>query len=161
MKEYKLSGGEALARAVEKRYETVASEYHFEPLNLHDDAGDPVGTVKPGDGVIFCCRRGERETELTDAFTDPDFKGFPRERIDPLDFVILTMYSEKYTYLPIAFAPAKVRKTLAQQRRQPAALRGGGRYSHPLPQGRPLRDGARAEAPRGSGQAPGGPGQGL
>ena len=36
MKEYKLSGGEALARAVEKRYETVASEYHFEPLNLHD-----------------------------------------------------------------------------------------------------------------------------
>ncbi len=90
MKEYKLSGGEALARAVEKRYETVASEYHFEPLNLHDDAGDPVGTVKPGDGVIFCCRRGERETELTDAFTDPDFKGFPRERIDPLDFVILT-----------------------------------------------------------------------
>ena len=28
MKEYKLSGGEALARAVEKRYETVASEYH-------------------------------------------------------------------------------------------------------------------------------------
>ena len=114
MKEYKLSGGEALARAVEKRYETVASEYHFEPLNLHDDAGDPVGTVKPGDGVIFCCRRGERETELTDAFTDPDFKGFPRERIDPLDFVILTMYSEKYTYLPIAFAPAKVRKTLAQ-----------------------------------------------
>ena len=79
MKEYKLSGGEALACAVEKRYETVASEYHFEPLNLHDAASRPVGTVKPGDGVIFCCRRGERETELTDAFTDPDFKGFPRE----------------------------------------------------------------------------------
>ena len=114
MKEYKLSGGEALARAVEKRYETVASEYHFEPLNLYDRAGAPVGTVKPGDGVVFCCRRGERETELTDAFTDPEFKGFPRERIDPLDFVILTMYSEKYTYLPIAFAPAKVQKTLAQ-----------------------------------------------
>ena len=114
MKEYKLSGGEALARAVEKRYETVASEYHFEPLNLHDDGGEPVGTVKPGDGVIFCCRRGERETELTDAFTDPDFKGFSRNRIDPLDFVILTMYSEKYTYLPIAFAPSKVEKTLAQ-----------------------------------------------
>ena len=108
MKEYKLSGGEALARAVEKRYETVASEYHFEPLNLHDAASRPVGTV------IFCCRRGERETELTDAFTDPDFKGFSRNRIDPLDFVILTMYSEKYTYLPIAFAPSKVQKTLAQ-----------------------------------------------
>ena len=114
MAEYKLSGGEALARAAEKRYETVASEYHFEPMNLYDKKGKPVGLVKPGDGVIFCCRRGERETELTDAFTDPDFKGFDRTRLDPLDFVILTMYSEKYTYLPIAFAPAKVQKTLAQ-----------------------------------------------
>ena len=101
MAEYKLSGGEALARAAEKRYETVASEYHFEPMNLYDKEEKPVGLVKPGDGVIFCCRRGERETELTDAFTDPDFKGFSRNRIDPLDFVILTMYSEKYTYLPI------------------------------------------------------------
>ena len=114
MEVYKLAGGEALARAAEKRYETVASEYHFEPLNLKDAAGAPVGLVKDGDGVIFCCRRGERETELTDAFTDPDFKGFDRPRLNSLDFVILTMYSEKYTYLPIAFAPAKVQKTLAQ-----------------------------------------------
>ncbi len=111
---YKYSGGDALARAVEKRYEAGGSEYHFEPMNLVDAKGEAVGLVKPGDGVIFCCRRGERETELTDAFTDPDFKGFDREKIDPLDFVILTMYSERYTYLPIAFAPSKVQKTLAQ-----------------------------------------------
>ncbi|MBQ9566261.1 MAG: hypothetical protein IJU98_11810, partial [Synergistaceae bacterium] len=114
MEKYVLSGGEALARAVEKKYEQGGSEYHFEPLNLYDRAGEPVGTVKPGDGVIFCCRRGERETELTDAFTDPDFHGFEREKLEPLDFDILTMYSERYTYLPIAFAPSKVEKTLAQ-----------------------------------------------
>ncbi|MBQ1771831.1 MAG: phosphoglycerate mutase (2,3-diphosphoglycerate-independent) [Clostridia bacterium] len=114
MAEYKLSGGDALARAVEKLYENGGSEYHFEPMNLMDREGKPVGTVKAGDGVIFCCRRGEREVELTDAFTDPAFKGFAREKIDPLDFVILTMYHEKYTYLPIAFAPAKVQKTLAE-----------------------------------------------
>ena len=114
MCEYKYSGGDALARAVEKRYETGGSEYHFEPMNLVGADGQAVGLVKPGDGVIFCCRRGERETELTDAFTDPDFKGFAREKIDPLDFVILTMYSERYTYLPIAFAPSKVQKTLAE-----------------------------------------------
>ncbi len=34
--------------------------------------------------------------------------------LQPLDFVILTMYSERYTYLPIAFAPSRVEKTLAQ-----------------------------------------------
>ena len=114
MAEYKLSGGDALARAVEKLYENGGSEYHFEPMNLVDKDGKAEGTVKPGDGVIFCCRRGERETELTDAFTDPNFKGFEREMLKPLDFVILTMYSEKYTYLPIAFAPSKVQKTLAE-----------------------------------------------
>lgn len=114
MSEYELSGGNALARAVEKLYENGGSEYHFEPMNLTDREGKAVGTVKPGDGVIFCCRRGEREVELTDAFTDPHFKGFERKMLDPLDFVILTMYSERYTYLPIAFAPSKVQRTLAE-----------------------------------------------
>ena len=113
MSKYLKAGGEALAKAVEKVYENGKTDYHLEPLNLWE-GGAPVGTVRPGDGVIFCCRRGEREVELTDAFTDPAFPGFSREKIDPLDFVILTMYNEKYTYLPIAFAPSKVQKGLAQ-----------------------------------------------
>lgn len=115
MKQYKFSGGEALALAVENIYKTTnQDDYHLEPLNLVDEAGQGVGCVKAGDGVIFCCRRGEREVELTDAFTDPDFKGFKREKLSPLDFVILTMYNEKYTYLPIAFAPEKVKMTLGE-----------------------------------------------
>ena len=78
MSKYKLAGGEALARAVSEMFKTGLDDYHLEPLNLVDKKGKPVGLVKPGDGVIFCCRRGEREIELTDAFTDPDFKGFER-----------------------------------------------------------------------------------
>ena len=77
MSKYLKAGGEALAKAVEKVYESGKTDYHLEPLNLWAD-GAPVGTVKPGDGVIFCCRRGEREVELTDAFTDPAFPGFSR-----------------------------------------------------------------------------------
>ena len=114
MTEYRLRGGEALAKAVEKEYTKGNSDYHLKPMNLLDKKGKAVGTVRENDGVIFCCRRGEREVELTDAFTDPNFKGFERKQLSPLDFVILTMYNEKYTYLPIAFAPAKVQKTLAQ-----------------------------------------------
>ena len=114
MTDYRLRGAEALAKAVENEYTKGLQDYHLKPLNLLDKEGKPVGTVKADDGVIFCCRRGEREVELTDAFTDPDFKGFDRKKLSPLDFVILTMYNEKYTYLPIAFAPDKVQKTLAQ-----------------------------------------------
>ena len=114
MKQYALCGGEALARAVEQAYGRGETDYSLEPLNLETDDGAPAGVVRPGDAVIFCCRRGEREVELTDAFTDAHFTGFDRERISPLDFVILTMYHEKYTHMPIAFAPAKVQGTLAQ-----------------------------------------------
>ncbi len=106
--------GEALAVAVEHAYTAGQIDYSMEALNLETESGEAVGTVRAGDSVIFCCRRGEREIELTDAFTDPDFTGFQREKIDPLTFVILTMYNEKYTYLPVAFAPSRVENTLAE-----------------------------------------------
>ena len=107
-------GGESLAKAVERAYEAGQIDYSLEPLVLENDAAEPVGTIQPGDSVIFCCRRGEREIELTDAFTDPAFSGFSREQIDALTFVILTMYHEKYTDLPVAFAPSRVSGTLAE-----------------------------------------------
>lgn len=40
--------------------------------------GRGVGTVQDGDAVVFCCRRGEREVELTELFTQPDFEPVPR-----------------------------------------------------------------------------------
>lgn len=114
MEQAKFIGGNALAKAVEHAYAAGQIDYSLEPLNLENGAGEPVGTVQAGDSVIFCCRRGEREIELTDAFTDDAFTGFERKRIDPLTFVILTMYNEKYTYLPVAFAPSRVSGTLAE-----------------------------------------------
>ena len=114
MSEHLLRGGEALARAVERAYQQGGNDYTLEPLHLADRDGQAVGRICPGDSVIFCCRRGEREIELTDAFTDPGFDGFSRERIDPLHFVILTMYHEKYAQLPVAFAPSKVADSLAE-----------------------------------------------
>ena len=114
MKQQDSFGGEALAKAVERAYEAGQIDYSLEPLVLEDASGEPAGTIQAGDSVIFCCRRGEREIELTDAFTDPAFTGFAREKIDPLSFVILTMYNEKYTYLPVAFAPSRVSGTLAE-----------------------------------------------
>ena len=50
----------------------------------------------------------------TEAFTDPDFKHFDRTYMQNLEFVIMTMYHEKFKHLPIAFAPEKVVNPLAQ-----------------------------------------------
>ena len=107
-------GGEALAKAVEAAYMQGQTDYHLEPMSLVDENGEPVGKIKSGDTVIFCCRRGEREIELTEAFTDEAFPHFERPELKDLSFGIMTMYHEKFRELPIAFAPEKVQKPLAQ-----------------------------------------------
>ena len=109
-----IHGGVALAKAVETAYQQGQTDYYLEPMARVDENGEPVGKIKEGDQVVFCCRRGEREIELTEAFTDPDFAHFDRTYIKDLGFVIMTMYHEKFKDLPIAFAPEKVQKPLAQ-----------------------------------------------
>ena len=106
-------GGAQLAEAVKKAYGLGQDDYHLEPMVLVED-GRPVGKIADGDAAIFCCRRGEREIELTEMFTDPDFDKVDRRMLRDLDFVIMTMYHDKFKDLPIAFAPAKVVKPLAQ-----------------------------------------------
>ena len=106
-------GGAQLAEAVKRAYELGQDDYHLEPMLLVED-GKPVGKIADGDSVVFCCRRGEREIELTEMFTDDPFDKVERRKLNDLDFVIMTMYHDKFKNLPIAFAPAKVVKPLAQ-----------------------------------------------
>lgn len=107
-------GGLLLADAVRKAYNAGQTDYAIEPLVRVDASGNPFGLIQKGDAVIFCCRRGEREIELTEAFTDPAFPHFSRPDLNPLDFVILTLYHEKFKDLKIAFLPARIQDTLAE-----------------------------------------------
>src|SRR5512133_751834 len=95
-------GGVALANTVQELYAEGQSDYALEPIVLFDELDQPVGRIQDGDAVIFCCRRGERELELTEAFTEEDFQSFPRRDFQHLDFVILTLYHEKFMHLPVA-----------------------------------------------------------
>ena len=107
-------GGKALADQIRGRYGEGQQDYYLEPLVLVDSEGSPLGRIQNGDGAIFCCRRGERELQLTEAFTDPDFDHFDRPEMGNLHFVILTMYHEKLKHLPIAFAPSQIKDTLGE-----------------------------------------------
>ena len=107
-------GGFLLAEAVRKAYSRGQTDYSMEPLVRLDSNGQPVGTIHDGDAVIFCCRRGEREIELTEAFTETNFSHFDREQLKDLDFVILTLYHDKFMDLPVAFAPSKLDHTLGE-----------------------------------------------
>lgn len=110
----KTHGGVELAKAVNLAYGQGQLDYSLEPIVRVDEQGKSVGRIEQGDSVIFCCRRGEREIELTEAFTDPQFNQFERPYLDSLYFVILTMYHEKFKHLPIAFAPSRVNQPLGE-----------------------------------------------
>ena len=107
-------GGMFLAQAVKAAYSRGQTDYSMEPLVRLGSDGKPLGLVQDGDAVIFCCRRGEREIELTEAFTEAEFPHFKRERLNDLDFVILTLYHDKFKDLPVAFAPSKLDHTLGE-----------------------------------------------
>lgn len=106
-------GGAALAEAVKRAYAQGLDDYHLEPMSLVKN-GKPVGKIQDNDAAVFCCRRGEREIELTELFTDDAFESVRGKKLRNLDFVIMTMYHDKFKDLPIAFAPSHVVKPLAQ-----------------------------------------------
>jgi 2,3-bisphosphoglycerate-independent phosphoglycerate mutase len=107
-------GGAALADAVRALYRQGQTDYSLEPLILVDSRGKPVGRIEDGDAVVFCCRRGEREIQLTEAFVDPNLDHFPRREFQDLTFVTLTMYHDKFKHLPVAFAPTRIEDTLGE-----------------------------------------------
>ncbi len=118
-------GGAALAGTVRDLYLEGQTDYALEPIVLVDAQGQPIGRIRDGDAVIFCCRRGEREIQLTEAFAEPGFDRFPRAAFRSLTFVILTLYHDKFRDLPVAFAPARIDDTLGE-----AVSRSGLRQLH-------------------------------
>ena len=107
-------GAIALGKAVRELYKEGQADYSLEPIIFTDKTDEPIGRIKNGDAVIFCCRRGEREVQLTEAFTASAFDHFPRPDLSNLRFVILTLYHDKFKDLPVAFAPTQITDTLSE-----------------------------------------------
>ncbi len=108
------NGAVDLAQAVQAAYKRGQTDYNMEPLVKVAVPGKPIGLIRNGDSVVFCCRRGEREIGLTEMFTDPNFKVVSRHYLRDLDFVTLTQYHEKFIDIPAAFRPEKVFMSLAE-----------------------------------------------
>lgn len=102
-------GSRAIGMQVRKAYERGLDDYHMTGI-----CPEPaIGRIKDGDSVVFCCRRGEREIELTELFTMPN-PPVAVHSLKDLGFVLLTLYHENFSHLPIAFAPIQARNPLAQ-----------------------------------------------
>ena len=79
-------GTAELSAGVKALYAAGQTDYSLDPLVLVDEHNQPIGRIADGDTVIFCCRRGEREVELTEAFTDAHFPHFQRPDLSQLNF---------------------------------------------------------------------------
>jgi len=71
-----------LADAVRRAYQASTDDETMEPLVRVDAEGRPIGLIRDGDYVIFYDLRGEREIELTQAFTQRPFTHFAVEPIE-------------------------------------------------------------------------------
>ncbi len=78
-----------------------------------DGDGAPV-TLEDGDVVVFINYRSDRARQITRAFIEPDFDGFPRPRHIQLGrFVSLTEYNADFD-IPVAFPPERLRNVLGE-----------------------------------------------
>jgi 2,3-bisphosphoglycerate-independent phosphoglycerate mutase len=68
-----------MAQALRLAYQAGQEDETLEPLVRVDADGQPVGSIRDGDYVIFYDIRGEREVELTSAFVDQEFPHFRRQ----------------------------------------------------------------------------------
>jgi 2,3-bisphosphoglycerate-independent phosphoglycerate mutase len=66
------------------------------------------GRVRTGDAVIFFNFRSDRARQLTEAFTQKDFTGFPRASVPLVHYVTMTRYREDFA-CPVAFAPQNLK----------------------------------------------------
>jgi len=73
-----------------------------------------AGSIKDGDSVLFFNFRGDRPRELTRAFLDADFKGFPRSRKLDLFYATLTNYEKGLCPNVVFDKPAKMENILGE-----------------------------------------------
>lgn len=100
--------------AVSESYQRGELDEFVLPTVVQDEFGNPIGTVKSGDSVIFFNFRPDRARQITRAFVDMEFTGFPRSnRPENLYFVCMTQYDLNIN-APVAFKPQILQNTLGE-----------------------------------------------
>ena len=103
-----------MAEAVARAYLASQDDEKIEPLAQVDDEGNPVGRIRDGDYVIFYDIRGEREIELTEAFTTSDFNHFPTLPDAKVHFATMIQYDPRLD-VRVAFPPpGTIKDTLSE-----------------------------------------------
>jgi 2,3-bisphosphoglycerate-independent phosphoglycerate mutase len=100
--------------AVEKAYSRNETDEFIQPIVITGVAGNPLGLIQNGDGLICFNFRADRVREITHVFTQPVFEFFKRDPYPKLcEFVCMTLYDQEFK-LPIAFPPVRLEAILGE-----------------------------------------------
>lgn len=101
--------------ALKDSYENKIHDEFVLPSVMTNEDGTPVGTIKDNDGIIFFNFRPDRAIQLSQVFTNTDFRGFDRGDAHPTDlfYVCLTHFSETVDGF-VAFKPTNLDNTLGE-----------------------------------------------
>jgi 2,3-bisphosphoglycerate-independent phosphoglycerate mutase len=99
--------------AIEQSYADNVNDEFVRAICIHKN-GVPVGVVGDGDAIIFSNFRSDRARELTRAFTQDAFDGFPRAHKLALSAYVCMCRYDKTFPLPVAFPPQSLDKILGQ-----------------------------------------------
>ena len=87
------------AAAVQQSYDAGVTDEFVVPVVCRKDAA-----VSGGDSIIFYNFRPDRAREITRAFVDPDFAGFPRRKgFFPVQYVCTTEYDAAMPNVAVAY----------------------------------------------------------
>ncbi|ANE46858.1 phosphoglyceromutase [Paenibacillus swuensis] len=101
--------------AILESYEKSVFDEFVMPTVIVNNDGTPVGLVESGDAVIFFNFRPDRAIQLSQVFTNTDFRGFDRGPQPALNlyFVCLTLFSESVEGF-VAYKPKNLDNTLGE-----------------------------------------------
>lgn len=102
-------------KAVVESYEKSVYDEFVMPTVIEDGENKPVGLVESEDAVIFFNFRPDRAIQLSQVFTNEDFRGFDRGENHPVNlyFVCLTLFSETVGGF-VAYSPKNLDNTLGE-----------------------------------------------
>lgn len=101
--------------AVNDSYDNDIHDEFILPSVITKEDGDPVATIQDNDAVIFFNFRPDRAIQISQVFTNEDFRGFDRGDKRPKDihFVCLTHFSETVEG-EVAFKSVNLDNTLGE-----------------------------------------------
>lgn len=102
-------------QAVKESYEKSVYDEFVMPTVITDEQGNPNGLVGDHDTVIFYNFRPDRAIQISQTFTNEDFRGFDRGEKAPKDlyFVCMTRFSESVQGY-VAYKPTNLDNTLGE-----------------------------------------------